>query len=201
MALGWGGSDPNPGSYQAGLKDAQLVLRGLAVGVDGFNRWSFVNRGDLDGQWQLIDTWDPGKGALLQEYTPHPNIYYLYGLLSRFTAKHSSILTCSTSGGVLEGTQRVFAQALKSPAGHLTIFVLNDAGRPWRGAIEITDGQRAPLYKYQVNPEHRDRADVRIEPLREISDPARISDEFPATSLTVFTTYRKEAGDAGAIAE
>jgi hypothetical protein len=201
MALGWGGSDPNPGSYLAGLKDAQLVLRGLAVGVDGFNRWSFVNRGDLDGQWQLIDTWDADKGQLMTEFLPHPNAYYLYGLLSRFTAKYSSILTCTTSGGVVDGIQRVFAQALRSPRGHLTVFVLNDADRPWRGTIELQDGHPDRLYKYQVNRDHEDRTEVRIEPLQEIANSARITDEFPAFSLTVFTSYRKAADDPGTIVD
>jgi hypothetical protein len=30
----------------------------MEAGVSAFNRWSFTNRGDLDGQWQLIRTWD-----------------------------------------------------------------------------------------------------------------------------------------------
>ena len=37
------------------VKDAELIVRGINGGVAGFNKWSFLNRGDLDGQWQLLD--------------------------------------------------------------------------------------------------------------------------------------------------
>jgi len=37
-------------------------VRGINAGVDGFNRWSFINRGDLDGQWQLLRTWQSETG-------------------------------------------------------------------------------------------------------------------------------------------
>ena len=59
MVFGWGGGHPGPSTFDAAIKDAELVVRALNAGVDGFNRWSFINRGDLDGQWQMIDTWDP----------------------------------------------------------------------------------------------------------------------------------------------
>jgi len=48
MAYGWGHDDPGPACYQSGLKNASLVVRGINAGVDGFNRWSFSNRGNLD---------------------------------------------------------------------------------------------------------------------------------------------------------
>ena len=90
---------PVPGSYESALKDAELVVRRINAGVDGFNRWSFLNRGDLDGQWQFIETWDRRRGKLLKQYTPHPNTYFVLGLLSRFTAKHSDVLGCRVDGG------------------------------------------------------------------------------------------------------
>lgn len=57
----------------------------------GFNRWSFLNRGDLDGVWQMVDTWDSKQGALLKTFRPRLNSYFTYGLISRLTAKHSSL--------------------------------------------------------------------------------------------------------------
>ena len=92
MANGWGADHPGPGTYVSALKDAELVVRRINAGVDGFNRWSFLNRGDLDGQWQFIETWDRKEKRLLQQYTPHPNTYFVLGLLSRFIAKHSDVL-------------------------------------------------------------------------------------------------------------
>lgn len=127
MAYGWQAAHPGPGSYEAVLKDAELVVRRLNAGVDGFNRWSFINRGDLDGQWQFIETWDRRTGKLLKEFTPHPNTYFALGLLSRFTAKHSAILACKVTGGRIGEWPRVFATMLRSPKDNLTLAVINDA--------------------------------------------------------------------------
>ncbi len=64
----WAGGDPmsdptstSPASYANQLVNAEKVIDGLNAGVDGFNRWSFTNRGDLDGAWQLVRTFDPQK--------------------------------------------------------------------------------------------------------------------------------------------
>ena len=65
MANGWGAAHAGPGSYESVLKDCELVVRRLNAGADGFNRWSFLNRGDLDGAWQFIETWDRQAGKLL----------------------------------------------------------------------------------------------------------------------------------------
>jgi hypothetical protein len=69
---GWGGNHPGPSTWPAAIKDAELVVRALNVGAEGFNRWSFVNRGDLDGQWQLVDTWDPATQNLLRTQPSPP---------------------------------------------------------------------------------------------------------------------------------
>ena len=95
--------------------------------MDGFNRWSFLNRGDLDGQWQFVDTWDRQEKKLLADFPPHPNSYFCLGLLSRFTAKHSAVLASRVEGGRIAQWQRVFAAAFRSPRGNLTLAVVNDA--------------------------------------------------------------------------
>ena len=102
MANGWGGDHPGPGLFPSVLKDAELVIRRLNAGVDGFNRWSFLNRGDLDGQWQFVETWDRKQKRLLGQFTPHPNTYFLLGLLTRFTAKHSDVLMSELDGGQID---------------------------------------------------------------------------------------------------
>jgi hypothetical protein len=67
MKLGWKDANPGPKSFQAALSNAESILRGMEAGVSAFNRWSFTNRGDLDGQWQLIRTWDTEKKEYYQE--------------------------------------------------------------------------------------------------------------------------------------
>jgi hypothetical protein len=105
MVFGWNGSHPGLSTFEAAIKDAELLVRGLNLGVDGFNRWSFINRGDLDGHWEMITTWDQPKHTLVKEFTPKPNSYFVCGLISRLTAKHSAVLTCERTGGQVDGTK------------------------------------------------------------------------------------------------
>lgn len=204
MAFGWQGDNPGPASYTAGLKDVELVIRGLNVGVDAFNRWSFVNRGDLDGQWQMIDTFDRKRKKLLGKITPHPNSYFMYGLLTRFTAKHSQVLKCTVDGGRLGRYQRVFAACLRSPKGQLTLLVVNDADSPWETTFTLTGlGRAGTLYRYQITPQKRDRADLKVEADAEfplVRPATEFRQRLPASSVTVYTTYRRAHDDPGVIA-
>ncbi len=115
MAYGWVPDKPGPSCPQAVLAGSELVVRMLNCGVDGMNRWSFLNRGDLDGQWQFVDTWDRKEKKLLKDFVPHPNSYFCLGLLSRFTAKHSTVLGSRVEGGRIDDWQRVFAAGVPQP--------------------------------------------------------------------------------------
>ena len=205
MANGWGGDHPGPGSYESALKDAELVVRRLNAGVDGFNRWSFINRGDLDGQWQFIETWDRKSQKLLSKYTPHPNTYFLPGLLTRFIAKHSTVLSCAVDGGKSGPWQRVFAVLLRSPKGNLTLAVVNDAPATVDVAFDFRGvSNAAQLWRYSVNQSQRDRADLRIEPEAGFplsSSSASFKDRVAPMSLTIYSTYKLRHADNGVIAE
>ncbi len=193
MVYGWGGDKPGPSTWPAAIKDAELVARALNLGVDGFNRWSFINRGDLDGVWQMIDTWDPERKALRAQITPRPNPYFVYGLISRLAAKHSSVLACRQSGGQIDSTNRVFSAALQSPNGNLTWIVVNDAPREWAAQFSLDGCQRPALQKYQVTGETRDRPELTINPLRTIrvaASQVTFKDTLPPMSLTVYSTRR-----------
>ena len=202
MVYGWGGTNAGPSRWEASIKDAELVVRGLNLGLDGFNRWSFVNRGDLDGVWQMIDTWDPQRKALRKSVTPRPNSYFVYGLICRLTAKHSSVVATGRSGGQLDATNRVFAAALKSPAGNLTWIVVNDAPRAWTAALSLKGCQRSTLYRYQVTGEQQDQARLEIRPWRTAAitaGNARFSEPLPPLSLTVFSTIKLHHSARGVI--
>ena len=203
MANGWGADHPGPGSFNSVLKDAELVVRRMNAGVDGFNRWSFINRGDLDGQWQFIETWDRAEKKLLREYTPHPNTYFLLGLLPRFTAKHSDVLACTVTGGRVGPWPRVFAAMLRSPKGNLTLAVVNDAPQAFEGAFDLRGlGQPRRLHRYAVT--EPDRADLKIESQTKFSltqDAATYHDRVAPMSLTIYSTYKLGAADDGVIAE
>lgn len=205
MAYGWGGSHPGPGSYVSCLKDVELIVRRLNAGVDGFNRWSFLNRGDLDGQWQYIETWDPKAKKLLREFTPHPNTYFLLGLASRFTAKHSTVLSCQVEGGNIDPWQRVFAAALRSPGGNLTLLLINDAPREVDLTLRLTGGNSPrSLFRYAVTEKDRDRADVKINPQAEPPlqpGKAVLKDRLAPMCFTVYSTYRLTHQDDGIMEE
>ena len=205
MANGWGGAHPGPGGYRSVLKDAELVVRRLNAGADGFNRWSFINRGDLDGEWQFIDTWDPQAGKLRKTFTPHPNTYFGLGLLSRFSAKHSAVLACRVEGGTIQQWQRLFAVALRSPKGQLTLAVVNDAPQDFDLTLELAGQSKGVrLYRYDMTERDRERADLKIAPQAEFSlsmPAATWRDQVALRSLTIYSTYKLAPGDPGIIAE
>jgi hypothetical protein len=152
MSLGWGTDDPGPKSYEAVLSVAEKVLRGLNAGVDGFNRWSFLNRGDQDGQWQLVRTWDRKAKQYLEHAEPEPVPFYGYAMLTRFTAKYSQVLPCEWQFRTRDAdSSRVFAAALRSPHGHLTVILANREAVTWetRFRWEGLDRQTV-FYRYEL---------------------------------------------------
>jgi len=204
MAFGWGGRHPGPSTFDAAIKDAELVVRGLNAGVDGFNRWSFINRGDLDGQWQMIDTWDPASKTLLNSFPPKPNAYFVYGLISRLTAKHSALVRTEVEGGRIDGMSRVFAAALRSPRGGATWIIVNDAPRAWTTRLRVSGGGSSRFYQYQVTLRQKDRPSLKLAPTREVllnTADATFDDTLPAMSLTILSSYNLGPADQGIIAE
>lgn len=120
-------------SKDAILNDAQLVIRLANLGFNGFNKWNFINRGDLDGQWQVIDTWDIKENKLLpvDQILPHENNYQSFALLSRFLPRNSKVLHSEVSGGNDGQYQRVFCAAVKTPSEGYTILLTNDDDKPY----------------------------------------------------------------------
>jgi hypothetical protein len=189
------GQSAIPKSYSAQLLNAEKVLAGLAAGADGFNRWSFVNRGDLDGQWQLVRTWDSTSWDYYKEVHPEPVPYYSYGILTRFAAKQSRILAVQGNPADLQ------AAALESPTNNLTIIVLNRAKTERQVSCSV-DGLRTErtLHKYQVTEATVSDPDYRMEPLQAFAiSPANASleDSLPAESITVYSTYKLSHTDPG----
>lgn len=187
---GMGESKPEPGSYDAALKDVEYAIRLANIGVDGFCRWSFVNRGNLDGQWQLVDTWDPAKDRLLGAISAHPNSFHLWGLLSRFISAGATVLDAKLTGGGDGRFQRVFGTAVRNSDGSLTLAVVNDdkTAATLDARIEGAD-QDSGFYRYRVDLADRDRKDVEIRPHGGFC--ARLIDTLPPMSFTVYTTHER----------
>ncbi len=206
MAYGWGGSNPAPGSYESGLKNASLAIRAINAGADAVNRWSFTNRGDLDGQWQLVDTWDIERERLLEEFAPHPNAYYQWGILTRFTAKNSEVLPTQVRGEWPPSGRRLVAAALRSPRkGEITILLTNEMRRDASLAVRLHALPHGIwLYRYAVTPAERDKVPVELAPSdRLLVDTRRpeFQDRVPALSIVVYSTHHLRTGEPGIITD
>ena len=224
MWLGWGDSNPGPRSYAHGLSLANTVLSGMNTGVDGFNRWSFTNRGDLDGQWQLVRTWDSANRKYLDQdgIVPEPIPYYAYAMLTRFSAKHSSILKSTISGErwpEFEATYKrppssgenwpafeatyggVNFVALRSPKGNLTFIVLNKEPVEREIMVRLKGMmEAATLHCYQITESAITRAAFKLDAGKTLEVSAAtpgFKDTLPPSSVTVYSTFSLKHADAG----
>ena len=188
MQFGWGGDHPGPGKFDAGLKDVQTLIRGMNIGVDAFNRWSFNNRGNLDGQWQLIDTWNPEEICLLDTFHPHPNVFYLYGLISRITPKASKIYKCEVIGGADTSYQRIYASCAGNKS-QKNIYLTNDSDNEFSGRIELAQHKNEPWYVYEVYQEkHADRVEIDTTPRPVEQEGNGLDIQLKPKSLYIFST-------------
>jgi hypothetical protein len=197
-------ADLRPDKPEPILAATEFVIRDANAGVDGFNRWSFLNRGDLDGLWQFVDTWDPKNKKLLPDFTPHANSYFGLGLLSRFTAKHSAVLATNVSDARVKGWQRVFCAAFRSPNGNVTLAVVNDA--PVEFPLKLSWAGEPPhgkFFRYRYAEQEHDRQDVKVDPEPAFS-PApstAFADSLPPNSLTIYSNYELKHDDPGILVD
>lgn len=197
MALGGPRSDASK-SYDAQLLNAEKVIAGLNAGVDGFNRWSFVNRGDLDGQWQMVRTWNPNTWDFYKNATPEPVPYFSYGILTRFTAKHSSVMLSSSD------YPEAMVAALRSPKGQTTIFILNQCDQSRKATLQIGGlKDKLSLRQYQVTETELLKPSFVLTALATVNanpETNHIAITLPAKSITAYTTFQL-ADDADRITQ
>ena len=187
MRKGWGDDNPGPKSFAAALSNAESVIRGLSAGVSGFNRWSFTNRGDLDGQWQLIKTWDIENQRYYDNIEPEPVAFYGYGIITRFMYKGSSVMFTDTIKD-----KSVMSQTLMNKDGLITTYILNKSDTSKLVTLMINGAGKQRLYLYQVTESALLDPGFRLDPLREIDLRAgRITEiELPAKSITTLSSIR-----------
>ncbi len=195
MSLGWGTDNPGPKSFDAALSNASDVIRAIRAGVDGFNRWSFTNRGDLDGQWQLIHTFDREKKEYLTDIKPENEAYYGFGIISRFLSKYSSSVFCTVN----QPDRILMAVALKSPKGHLSIFLLNKGLKELKTELNITDRIPKTLYAYKVSKEIVNQPGFQLNAIDSFQVNKPINIDLPPRSITAISGYSLEDEDKGII--
>lgn len=201
MGNGFGGDNPGVALYKSLLKDVQFVLRFSAFGIDGFARWNFVNLGNLDGPWQMIDTWDTAKKSLLdaKEFKPHANNYYMWGLLTRFTAKGSKIIKTTIEGGNDNLCQRVFATTYCSPKhNNYSLYITNDSEKDYPTLINFKGLSDKTFYKYEINEaDYKDK--VNLSAVDTIENKSEIKVIVKPKSILLYTTYKLQNTDMGII--
>ncbi len=193
MNLGWGGEDPNQKSFDAAISNAVDVVRGLRAGVDGLNRWSYTNRGNLDGQWQLVRTYDIEAKKYLETVMPEPEAYYGFGIISRFLSKYSSIVDCQ----VEDNNNDVMSAAFVSPGGQLSIIMVNNSIKPITAYLEIHGATGAELNLYQVSKAIVSEPGFVLNPVKKYSSKKAIKLQLPARSISNLTTNKLNDEDYG----
>jgi hypothetical protein len=115
------------------------------------------------------------------------------------------VLSCKVEGGKIDRWQRIFATALRSPGGNLTLAVVNDAPTEFPLAVDVRGLPRdLTLHRYSVSEQQRDRPDVRIDPQAEFRiapSATALKDRLAPMSLTVYSTYRLTDADPGVTAD
>jgi hypothetical protein len=197
MNLGWGGNNPNPKSYATALSNTADVLLGINLGVDAFNRWSFTNRGDLDGQWQLIKTWDIKKKKYIKNIVPENTAYYSFAMLTRFIDKYSSVLATRTS----KNSKPLRTAAVKSKDGNITVVLLNNVKSKISLNIQFLGIERSrKLNIYQITEKIISDKKFKLNPLGHTLELKTIQKiVLPPESITVLSTYRLLHEDYGII--
>lgn len=184
MKLGWKDANPGPKSFAAALSNAESILRGLETGVGAFNRWSFTNRGDLDGQWQLIRTWNSAQKKYYQKIDIEPEAYYGYGIITRFASKYSTVVRTEPIDD-----PGLFSQTLKSPDGKLTTYILNKNDQDQTVRIKVFGEFDPQFFLYQAIDKLVSDPGFRMDPIRKfkIKSGREISITVPGKSISTLT--------------
>ena len=188
------GSQHGPNTFKATLKDTELLIRCIQLGLDGLSHWSFVNRGDMDAQWQYIDTWGHWPKMWLKEARPHMWSYYVLGLATRHLPMQGYVLPTRLAGHTINRIPRIWSTALKSPRdGSTTILLVNDALKPMAANISGLDGK--PFYQLDIHEPRKPEDVLKYTPVVTKAGKAKL--ELPAFGLTILTDEPLDSGSPG----
>lgn len=192
MKLGWGKDNPGPKSLAASLSNASDMISALSAG-DGMNRWSFVNRGDMDGQWQLVRTWDISKKEYLHKVISENTSYYGFAMFSRFIAKHASILKITSPENA-----GVSALSVKNPDGNLVVILLNQSTEKKEFRMNIRSKTKIKnLYEYRYDDKIPEEGDFELNPIDTLSGSSSFNLILEKQSITVLSTKLLKNSDKG----
>lgn len=194
-----------PSTFSAVMKDVEFAVRYANLGVDGFSRWSLLNRGNLDGQWGFIETFDRSKLTLLQpdKYTPKENTFYGYGMLTRFTYKNSYVVKTTIKANPTDSSSHLFAAAFLSPSqADVTIYIVNDKqiNSNLELNLDMNIAKYKKWYKYEFSIADRNKTDVKIDVIQELAS-KNTTALIKGNSIVVYSTKKLNHDDVGLVSE
>jgi len=197
MDLGWGTDNPGPKSFKAALSNASDVVVCMNLGVDGFNRWSFTNRGDMDGQWQLVKTYDSHAKSYTKNVTPENEAYFGFAMLSRFLGKYASVLSVKTD----LKPEGVLLTAYKNQDGNMSLLFVNNRKEPVSVNVTIDNPDKnVSLYFYQVTESLIKDPAFELNPQRPLKESAEVTTvEILPESISILSTLNLKHSDFGVI--
>jgi hypothetical protein len=197
MDLGWGTDNPGPKSFKAALSNASDVALGMNLGVDGFNRWSFTNRGDMDGQWQLVNTYNLKTKKYTEQVLPENEAYYGFAMLTRFMGKYASVLSVK-SDQKLEG---LVMTAYKNSDGNISVLIVNNRKDQFLVDVALENFSAKRLfYLYQITESLVKSPHFKLNPTNTYKNSGKLNKiQILPESITVLTTNGLLQADAGKI--
>ncbi len=205
MHFGLTKEDRGPGTFDAMLKDVEFGVRYANLGVDGFSRWSLLNRNNLDGQWGFIETFDRKTLKLLkpEQYHPKENTFYGYGLLNRFTYKNSYVVKSEIKTLSTDSISNLHSIAFLSPSKKdASLFIVNNKQFAANAILnlDMETKQYKKWYKYEFSVLDRNKTDVKINCVEEL-DAKQVVESLKPMSITVYSTIRLNHEDKGLVSE
>jgi hypothetical protein len=150
----------------------------------------------MDGQWQLVRTWDIGKKEYLKKVIPENTAYYGFAMFTRFIAKYASVLKTNPS----EADTSVSMISLRNPDGNLVFIILNQSGQNKNAGIIIkSESSIGNLYRYFYNESVPLEEDYSLDPAETIAGSSKINLNIGKKSITVLSTKLLRNTDWGMI--
>ena len=146
----------------------------------------------------MVRTWNPNLWDYYKEVTPEPVPYFSYGILTRFAAKHSTVLATSSDDS------EIVATALRSPKGQTTIYLLNKSAQERKVTLKLAGVTESLVFRrYQVTEAEVTKSAFTLTPLAMLDmSPAnnRITAILPGKSIVAYITFQL-ADDADGITQ
>jgi hypothetical protein len=197
MNLGFGADHPGPKTFNAALSNASDIALGMNLGVDGFNRWSFTNRGDMDAQWQLVKTYDIATKTYIKNIIPENEAYYGYAMITRFMGKYVSVLSSKSD----QKLDSIVTVAYKNRDSSVSVLIVNNRKEAVTMNLFMANiNKKQAFYLYQITESLVNSVGFKLDPatIYKNSDKLKSIVVLPK-SITVLTTNGLKQADFGII--